>query len=241
MYNNYLYLFLFFLIPTLSSAATQTDWSEGSTTNIASDWDAQFNSHSNINWRGKAGQISLSATITNNIQQDIIAGDAQLPYGIAVGDLTGDGRDEVLTTHPSLYVSGKSFDDPDSQGAIYMWQFNGQSWTRGIVSEYFHGVHSAEVIDFDGDGDLDVLAVASYGVTDPKAPAPTNRNGRFAWFDNVNGDGSSWVKHEVGYGFWGAITVHAADMDGDGDMDIIGATALTNGGIYQKDSDITWF
>ena len=69
MNNKSVYLFLFFLIPTLGSAATQTDWSGGSTTNVASDWDAQFDSNSNINWRGKAGQISLSATITNNINQ----------------------------------------------------------------------------------------------------------------------------------------------------------------------------
>jgi len=242
MNNNYLYLFLFFLIPTLSNAATQTDWSGGSTTNIASDWDAQFSSNSNINWRGKPGQISLSATITNNIQQNIITGDAQLPYGIAVGDLTGNGFDEVLTTHPTITAGVYRFDDPRSQGAIYMWRLNEQNtWTRGIVSEEFLGVHSVEVMDFDGDGDMDVVAVDGYGIADPPAPAQTNRNGRFAGVENVKGNGSSWVKHEVGYGFWGAITVHAADMDGDGDMDIIGASALTTGGLYQQESDLTWF
>ena len=242
MNNKNRYLLLFFLIPAMTHAASQSDWSNGSTTDIANDWEAEFSSSSNINWRGKAGQISLSTTITNTIQQNIIAGDAQRPYGIAVGDLSGNGYDEVLTTHPTITAGVYPFDDPRSQGAIYMWRLNEQNnWIRQIVTEEFYGVHSTEVMDFDGDGDLDVLAVASSGITDPPAPAPTNRNGRFAWFDNVKGDASRWVKHEVGYGFWGAIDVEAADIDGDGDMDIMGISALTTGGLYQQSSDVTWF
>ena len=60
----------------------------------------------------------------------------------------------------------------------------------------------------DRDGDLDVIAAAYYG----DAPG-LGRNGRFAWFEN---------------------------LDGDGDIDLVGASMLTNG-LYEQDADIAWF
>lgn len=179
-------------------AATQakTDWSGGSTTAITGQWGNQFTSSTNMAWRSKSGQTSLSAAITSKRVQTIIAGDAQMPYGIAVGDLNGDGFDDVLTAHPTTNPSAP-LNSPDSRGAIYWWQHKqlGNSWVRKSVTEDFYGVHFVDVFDFDHDGDLDVLAVAPYGVTNPPVPAPSTRNGRYAWVENVNGDGSARTKH----------------------------------------------
>lgn len=107
------------------------------------------------------------------------------------------------------------------------------------MTEDFYGVQFVDVFDFDHDGDLEVLAVAPYGVTNPSAPAPSTRNGHYAWLENVNGDGSAWTRHEVGSGFWGVNSVAAADIDGDGDTDLMGTSGLTNGN-YTQASDVTW-
>ena len=42
-----------------------------------------------------------------------------------------------------------------------------------------------------------------------------------------------WTKHTVDWAFDGAYSVYAADVDGDGDMDILGAASNAD--------DITWW
>ncbi len=55
-----------------------------------------------------------------------------------------------------------------------------------------------------------------------------------AWWENTTGDGTVWVEHTAANGsFDGAYSVYAADIDGDGDRDILGAA-------YFGD-DITWW
>ena len=83
----------------------------------------------------------------------------------------------------------------------------------------------------DRDGDLDVIAAAYYG----DAPG-LGRNGRFAWFENLDGDGKRWTQHLVGNNFWGASLIDAGDVD----VDLVGASMLTNG-LYEQDADIAWF
>ena len=81
----------------------------------------------------------------------------------------------------------------------------------------FHPWHTfdvtrAVVCDMDGDGVLDIV------FTDAEIPG-----GKIWWMENVNGDGLTWIRHEVANGDprrRGAYhTLQAADFDGDGDLD----------------------
>jgi hypothetical protein len=71
------------------------------------------------------------------------------------------------------------------------------------------GAHSVFAVDVDGDGDMDVLSGSSYP-------------GRIAWYEN---DGNEeFTSHIIWsyYGYGGSATsVYAADVDGDGDMDVL--------------------
>ena len=53
------------------------------------------------------------------------------------------------------------------------------------------------------------------------------------WWENVVSDGTVWAEHAVDAVYDGASSVHAADVDGDGDMDVLGAA-------YNAD-EITWW
>ncbi len=131
-------------------------------------------------------------------------------YSVAAADLDGDGDLDVL---------GAAFADGD----IAWWENtagDGSAWSRHSVDVDFDGAASVAAADVDGDGDMDVLGAAHY--TDD-----------IAWWENSAGDGSAWSKHSVDADFDGAQSVAAADMDGDGDMDVLGAALYAN--------DIAWW
>jgi hypothetical protein len=73
------------------------------------------------------------------------------------------------------------------------------------------GAVSAVAGDLDGDGDLDV------------AGAGWSASGGMAWFENADGMGSSWVRETVDRAFGPSSSVHLADVDGNGSLDLLGS------------------
>ena len=72
----------------------------------------------------------------------------------------------------------------------------------------------------DGDGDMDIIS-ASYN------------DDTIAWYENNGASDPSWTKAVIATSADGAYSVFAADMDGDGDMDIISAS--------YNDDTIAWY
>ncbi len=119
-------------------------------------------------------------------------------------DINGDGHMDVLAT--SL--------DPDE---VSWWENDGTGvgWTRHVVAAGFDSPRWARARDIDDDGDLDVLGV-SYGYS------------YVVWWENEDGSGETWTAHFVDSYYQFPSSVDGADVDLDGDMDVV-ATSYVHG------------
>ena len=124
-------------------------------------------------------------------------------------DLDGDGDSDVIAVSEmgiAWYRNG------DSKGGG-----DGTAWAGYVIDTRpfsFFG-RAPDILfaeDLDGDGDLDVIAgSASLGAV------LLYRNGD----KSGGGDGTSWTQVEIDPSINDPRSVHAADMDGDGDMDVL--------------------
>ncbi len=97
--------------------------------------------------------------------------------------------------------------------AVYWWENdsgNGETWAQHTISDAFNGARFVDAADIDGDNDLDLFGAAA-------------SDDLITWWENTAGDASQWTAHNVDTDFDFAIHLHAADLDKDGDLDLMGA------------------
>jgi len=121
-------------------------------------------------------------------------------HSIRSVDIDGDGDLDVLTT-------GSGID------SVTWWENLdgiGEQWAEHTIADDFDNAVSTDPADFDGDGDQDVAAAAVF-------------RDRLAWWENLDGIGSTWMEHPIVDEWDGANWIRAGDLDGDGDPDVTGA------------------
>lgn len=110
--------------------------------------------------------------------------------------------------------------ESNNEDGRIVWQENkdgkGINWyTHPVAKELKQDMHSLCVADFDNDGDLDIFSGGG--------PMTSELYKRCFIWENLEGEGEKWEAHEILFKKECTDAV-AADMDGDGDMDIIGKT-----------------
>ena len=93
---------------------------------------------------------------------------------------------------------------------------DGSAWTRHEISSAVDFAREVEAGDLDGDGDLDLASIAG-------------GEQALYWHENLLGDGSSWTTFELWTGSTFPRGFELADLDGDGDLDIVAAALLAGG------------
>jgi hypothetical protein len=125
------------------------------------------------------------------------------PRYLAPCDVDGDGDPDVLST---------------GYQEVLCWEnTNGMatSWEMHLIDDDFLGAHDVHGSDLDGDGDQDVLT-ASFNTEE------------ILWWENTDGAGTSWSEHMLDGSFEDACAVDAADIDGNGTPDPVGAAYLAD-------------
>lgn len=149
---------------------------------------------------------------SENFTKVTIDGNFNGARAVHAADVDGDGDLDVLGA-------------AETAQDIAWWENDGtpsnSNWTENTVVGNFAGAVNVIGTDIDGDGDIDVLGLA-WGITDD-----------VAWWQNTAGDGSAWTKHTIDNNFQDAPGLYATDLDGDGDIDVLGAAPTPN--------DITWW
>jgi hypothetical protein len=134
---------------------------------------------------------------------------------IAVGDVDGDGRPEVVITESEM--------DANARMAV-LSRSEGGPWDAEILFEEQddrRGLHSLAVADVDGDGDLEIItAEMENGKTDGMRTQPR------WWY--VKRQEGAWQRSVLFDENLGTHCARVLDVDGDGRLDIVGKVWRAN-------------
>jgi hypothetical protein len=251
----------------------QTDWSAGSgETGPVPVWENTFDINTDISWLSIPGQLSLSSSALPVATNTIIAIAQNGAFGVEIADLDGDGNQDIIGTtetadkltvwyndgaQPPAFtaqivasgfnlISGVFSVDLDGDldldiiacsgevnGRVTCYLNNGGSpvsWSAQNVDTNWGEAWEIAAGDIDSDGNMDIIGTSMTGDS-------------VVWWRNDGMSPISWSRKSVDAAVDGAHSVRAKDIDGDGNIDLVGCGTTSrqvdwwkNGG----DDPITW-
>jgi len=145
---------------------------------------------------------------SESFTEHVISTSATHAMSVHAEDIDGDGDMDVLSA---------AYSDKE----IAWWENDGnESFTKNVLSNTANGAYCVDAADINNDGNMDVLSAAA-------------RGGYISWFEN---DGNkNFTEHKINTGETTAntVSVYAADVDSDGNMDLLAA--------IEYDNKIAWY
>ena len=161
-------------------------------------------------WDDKVAWYENDGSLIPVWTEHVITTNANGVRTVVAGDIDGDGNIDVAS---ASYIDDK----------IAWYESDGAAtpgFTEHVVTTSTLGAMSVEIADVDADGNLD-LVTASYA------------DGKIAWFQNDGAVTPRFTEQVISTSAAGARDVTTADLDGDGDLDIISAS--------YSDDKIAWY
>jgi len=130
-------------------------------------------------------------------------------------DIDADGDQDIIVSNP--------------ERTLWFEARNGEYFERPLPAADFQS-WALVPTDFDGDGDLDLL-VGKSNESDFIDFVLRERRSGVEWFENLDGKGTFAEPKRLGDSSWPTISeLHLADIDADGDQDILFGTSGPLGG-----------
>ena len=170
------------------------------------------NSDGTLNWYENDGTQTFTA---RSIASLAIGASGVIPV-----DLDGDTHLDLLSVSLSFFTGGEVLWHKNDGDHAFTTHTIGK-----LVGDSFFSTPHVAAGDFDGDGDFDVIA------------GPTEKPGFFeegiTWFENL-GD-LKFREHELDDLFTGVESLSVADIDSDGNLDVVYLTDLGSLGLLKGD------
>ncbi|MFQ5717953.1 MAG: FG-GAP-like repeat-containing protein [Acidobacteriota bacterium] len=163
-----------------------------------------------VAWSRNLGKDSAGQTLFGSRQTIAAAPAVFSPTGVLAIDVDGDGDLDVLSS---------SF--ADAKIAWYenlgTGNFGDPATNQKVISTGAIGAFAVSAADIDGDGDVDVLSASQ-------------SDSRIVWYENSGAPAApgEWTFHDVSTAAMAARQVIAADLDADGDLDLLSASVFGN-------------
>lgn len=158
-----------------------------------------------MNFAGADGVVWLENDGNSNFTEHLIEPDYVLGLYAHTADLDNDGDLDVVAVDPQ----GQTVTWHENRGgqfSLHTERIIGQiDDGRRTVNGSAAGANSASSLDFDGDGDRDILSTSS--------------NGTIAWYENTGAE--QFVERSVSPTFTNVINLFSVDVDGDHALDVV--------------------
>ena len=183
---------------SFAASAQQTDWMDGPVEfGPVSQFGSSFYADTNVDWYTTAGEMTCLLANRHTVSSSFSSAEV-----VCTADIDGDGDLDIIGGGNNHITWWNNLDG------------SGTSMLPNNVTFSFHNISSVECADIDGNGTMDILGSAEYADA-------------ISWWRNDDGLGTSWTGINIDPSLERAYSAHAADIDGDGDLDVVG-TALTD-------------